>query len=281
MDGMEVIQPAHLNQRPSLAPLLGATVVATFSIVFGIVIAYMAIATPVLKAVIPEGRLNAGQAATGIIVWSIALVAPTAFVLIGANRLVRILAATRARTPRRSADAPRTGFVARRCRGRHGYRDAGRPSDLRPRHRPVRRRGGPRAAAGRRDARPRGRWQLRTRRGWIVIESPLERAARDAERVRRWLAHDDADFIVKAYAAVVGSEPTITADDRLRRPDPRPAGSVDRRAAAAAQPDGGPTRAGARVRPRRSALSRRKSITSAGRGARTRTWNQRDISPPL
>ena len=49
MDGMEVIQPAHLNQRPSLAPLLGATVVATFSIVFGIVIAYMAIATPVLK----------------------------------------------------------------------------------------------------------------------------------------------------------------------------------------------------------------------------------------
>ena len=100
---MEVIQPAHLNQRPSLAPLLGATVVATFSIVFGIVIAYMAIATPVLKAVIPEGRLNAGQAATGIIVWSIALVAPTAFVLIGANRLVRILAATRARTPRRSA----------------------------------------------------------------------------------------------------------------------------------------------------------------------------------
>ena len=80
---MEVIQPAHAAQRPPLAPLLGATVVATFSIVFGIVIAYVAIATPVLRAVIPEGRLNAGQAATGVIVWSIALVAPTAFVLIG------------------------------------------------------------------------------------------------------------------------------------------------------------------------------------------------------
>ena len=49
MDRMEVIQPAHAAQRPPLAPLLGATVVATFSIVFGIVIAYVAIATPVLR----------------------------------------------------------------------------------------------------------------------------------------------------------------------------------------------------------------------------------------
>jgi hypothetical protein len=66
-----------------------------------------------------------------------------------------------------------------------------------------------------------GRWQLRTRRGWIVIESPLERAARDAERVRRWLAHDDADFIVKAYAAVVGPEPTVprTSDCAVLTPD--------------------------------------------------------------
>ena len=52
--------------------------------------------------------------------------------------------------------------------------------------------------AGLRDA-----WELRTRAGWIPIENPLERAARDAERVRHWLSDDDRDFLVKAYAAVV------------------------------------------------------------------------------
>jgi hypothetical protein len=65
------------------------------------------------------------------------------------------------------------------------------------------------------------RWELRTRRGWIPIENPLERAARDAERVRRWLAHDDADFVVKAYAAVVGPDPSIprTSDCAVLTPD--------------------------------------------------------------
>jgi hypothetical protein len=66
-----------------------------------------------------------------------------------------------------------------------------------------------------------GRWELRLRRGWITIENPLERAVRDAERVRRWLAHDDADFIVKVYAAVVGAEPIVgrTTDCAVLTPD--------------------------------------------------------------
>jgi len=34
-------------------------------------------------------------------------------------------------------------------------------------------------------------------------------ASRDAERVRRWLGHDDADFVVKVYAAVLGRAPTV------------------------------------------------------------------------
>jgi hypothetical protein len=221
MDHMEVIQPARAAQRPPLAPLLGATAVATFSIVFGIVIAYVAIATPVLRAVIPEGRLNAGQAATGVIVWSIALVAPTAFVLIGANRLARILAATRRRMPHRSATLRALDALPDDVTIATGIAmPDGRPiSDVVI---------GPFGAAVVRELPPvavtrvrEGRWQLRTRRGWIVIESPLERAARDSERVRRWLAHDDADFIVKVYAAVVGPEPTIprTTDCAVLTPD--------------------------------------------------------------
>ena len=46
-------------------------------------------------------------------------------------------------------------------------------------------------------------WELRTKAGWIPIENPMERAARDAERVRHWLSDDDRDFLVKAYAAVI------------------------------------------------------------------------------
>jgi hypothetical protein len=54
-----------------------------------------------------------------------------------------------------------------------------------------------------------GHWEARARRGWIPLDNPLDRASRDAERVRRWLAHDDADFIVKTYAAVIGPAPTV------------------------------------------------------------------------
>jgi len=52
-------------------------------------------------------------------------------------------------------------------------------------------------------------WEGLTDQGWIRIESPLDRAARDAERVRRWLADDDRDYVVRVYAAVVGTEPGI------------------------------------------------------------------------
>ena len=218
---MEVIRPAHVTQRPPLAPLLGATVVATFSIVFGVVIAYVAIATPVLHVVVPEGRLNAGQAATGVIVWSIALVAPAALVFIGGNRLARILAATRRRTPRRSTTLRSLDSLPDDVVVATGIAmPDGRPiSDLviGPFGTAVVRELPPAAVTRVRE----GRWQLRTRRGWIVIENPLERAARDAERVRRWLAHDDADFIVKAYAAVVGPEPAVsrTTDCAVLTPD--------------------------------------------------------------
>ncbi len=54
-------------------------------------------------------------------------------------------------------------------------------------------------------------WEGLSDQGWVRIESPLDRAARDAERVRRWFAHDDRDYVVRVYAAVV------TADTALPR----------------------------------------------------------------
>ena len=53
-------------------------------------------------------------------------------------------------------------------------------------------------------------WEVRVGNGYIrTIENPLERAAHDAERVRAWLSPDDADYILKVYAAVVGTDPKV------------------------------------------------------------------------
>jgi hypothetical protein len=54
------------------------------------------------------------------------------------------------------------------------------------------------------------RWEIRDDRGrWIPIESPVQRASRDAERVRSWLASNDRDFLVRVYAAIVTDDRAI------------------------------------------------------------------------
>ena len=96
-----------------------------------------------------------------------------------------------------------------------------------------------------------GHWELRTRRGWVSIENPLDRAARDAERVRRWLGHDDADFVIKMYAAVVGPAPTVPRTTALCGAGHDQLVALARRAAATAQLDRGASAAGRRDGSRR------------------------------
>ncbi|HEY6057890.1 MAG TPA: hypothetical protein VIV06_07645, partial [Candidatus Limnocylindrales bacterium] len=55
-----------------------------------------------------------------------------------------------------------------------------------------------------------GRWEVRTTSGrWLPLENPLERAARDAERVRRWIGAMDADYVVKVHAAVIAPDASL------------------------------------------------------------------------
>jgi hypothetical protein len=55
-----------------------------------------------------------------------------------------------------------------------------------------------------------GSWEVRAPNGrWTHFENPLERTARDAERVRRWVASAERDFVVKVYAAVITDDPTV------------------------------------------------------------------------
>lgn len=206
---MEIIHPAHVTRRPPIAPIIAGTVIGTVLIVVGIVIAYVAFATPVLRSALPEGRPSLGQMTSGVILWAVALVGPAMSVLLGANRLVRILGAARRRMPRPSATVKALDGIADDIVVASGISlPDGRPvSDLVI---------GPFGAAVIRELPPagvtrirNGRWEVRTTRGWVMLENPLERASRDAERVRRWLGHDDADFVVKVYAAVVGVDPAV------------------------------------------------------------------------
>jgi hypothetical protein len=46
-------------------------------------------------------------------------------------------------------------------------------------------------------------WEMQSSGGWRPMDDPLEVAIRDADRVRRWLATADLDFVVRVYAALV------------------------------------------------------------------------------
>ncbi len=208
MAGMEVITPNRSPGRTSAAPIVTSTVFGTLLVVGGVVMAYVAFATPLLAAALPSGRPDAAQMAMGMAAWAIALVAPAAFVLAGTNRLARILGAVRGRQPRPGAlrglnDLPdditvASGLTLPDGRGVSNL-VMGRFGVAVVRELP------PSAVTRIRN----GRWELRTQRSWIPLTDPLEQATRDAERVRRWMANDDADFVVKVYAAVVGPDPQV------------------------------------------------------------------------
>jgi hypothetical protein len=205
---MEVISPALRAPRRSITPILATSVGGMALVVVGLSLAYIAYATPALSMILPTGHPTAGQMAAGMAIWALALVAPAGCVLAGANRLARLLVSARHQMPRQSttqralADIPDVVVAT----GLH-LSDGRTVPDVVL---------GPFGAVVVRDlpAAPLiriqdGRWSVRAQRGWIALDSPLERTVRDAERVRRWLAHDDADFVVKVYSVVVGTDPRV------------------------------------------------------------------------
>lgn len=205
---MDVIAPSRPSGRSTLVPMLSGTLFGTLFIVSGLALAYVAFATPFLDLAIPTGRPDAFQTATGITIWAVALVAPAGFVLAGANRLARNLATIRGHGPRRSPALKALDNLQGDVTVASGLT----LSDGRGVPELVI---GPFGAAVIRELPPAAvtrvqgeSWQVRGSRGWIAIDNPLDRATRDAERVRRWLTEDD-DFLVKVYAAVVGPSPTV------------------------------------------------------------------------
>jgi hypothetical protein len=207
---MQMIYPT-LSTKPARGPLLLGAVVGLVLLAGGIGLAWLAIATPVVRGLTPTTiRPAPDQMAIGAVVWAVSLVAPPSFAIVGLFRLLRVAAAIFGR--------PNRGALSR-VAGSLGDNIAVAPIVRLPEGRIVRNLVAgshglavlaelPPAGATRRrgDA-----WEARRFDGrWVHLENPLERAVRDAERVRSWVAAEERDFVVKVYAAVVSSDSTLS-----------------------------------------------------------------------
>jgi hypothetical protein len=175
----------------------------------GVAVGWLSLATPVVSSFIPNGRPSALEIAGGIVVWGFAIVVPAVFLIMGVARLVAIVDVVSAGRPRRV-----TPDLARALGPDHlAATDLVLPGGRRVHEMVL----GPFGIVVLGDVPPRSatrhvgeRWELRDNRGrWIPIENPVQRASRDAERVRSWLAAEDRDFLVRVYALIVTEDRSI------------------------------------------------------------------------
>ena len=165
-----------------------------------------------LERFVPTGHASTFQLVSGGVAWAFALTAPAGFGLVGIARLATSVERARARRPRitpavRLARAIGDDHVvATQVRIPDGSRTV--PELVI----------GPFGAAVIEELPPAGAvmshgirsWEVRTGSGRVqTIENPLERATRDADRVRSWLSSDESDHVIKVYAAVVGTDPRV------------------------------------------------------------------------
>jgi hypothetical protein len=208
---MQVIAASNPTSRVQRVAIARSLAVGILLLLAGAALAWLSIGTPLVTGFIPLGRPGALQIAGGIVVWGFAIVIPAVFVIMGFARMAAVVDALSSMRPRKvtpqlaSALGPEhvaaTDLVLPGGRRLHelvmgpfGIVVLGAvPPPSYSRH------------VG-------SRWEVRDDRGrWIPIEDPVQRASRDAERVRGWLATEDRDFLVRIYAAVV------TEDERVDR----------------------------------------------------------------
>jgi len=187
--------------------LLGGLLAGSALVAAGLAAHYLTLATPFVSTLVPATSPN-GSVGIGLGVWGFALIAGAALLVAGTDRLARLVAVVR-------RGAERRGPAARVL--------AGTVDDVAVASRVLMRDGAviPELVIGAFGAavvhempssrliRHGARWETRTRDGWVPMDDPLEAAARDADRVRRWLSLADLDFVVHVYASVVVDDRTI------------------------------------------------------------------------
>lgn len=207
---MQVLASHRAAHLPIGAVVVGIAV-GSILLIGGLFLAWIAFTTPVLTGLSATApRPGPAQLAIGAVVWGVGLVAPPCFAIVGALRLGHVARSLTARpgvrAVTRSGEALGDDYIS----ATNVHLPDGRVvrdlilgpfgiavlNELPPpqvtRHTGI-------------------SWEIRRSDGrWVHFENPLERAARDAERVRRWIASTERDFVVKVYAAVVTTDLTIT-----------------------------------------------------------------------
>lgn len=199
------LSPApHVSNR--IGRLIGPTVLGFLLVDAGLAMAYLTIATPVVSDLVPASASGRGSMAIGFGVWSFSLIAGGALLAAGTTRLATIVASVKRRDS--------GGGPAARALGAPSE-ELAVASNVIPREgRPV-----PELVVGpfgvavihelpsvRRARQGPAGWEARSGDGWEPMDDPLDAAMRDAERVRRWLAGADLEFVVRVYAALVVSD---------------------------------------------------------------------------
>jgi len=207
---MQLIQQSQA-MRPAWGPILLGSVVGGFLLVGGLALAWVAFATPIVRELSPAVvRPTTDQMIVGGLVWGLSLVAPPCFAIVGAIRLSMVATTLLSK--------PKLGPVTRAIPAL-GDEYVVAPAIHLPDGRAIRNVVvGPFGVAvigelpAPRNTRRHGTsWEVRRVDGrWAPMEHPLERCARDAERLRYWIAADDQDFVVKVYAAVVIGDSGLT-----------------------------------------------------------------------
>lgn len=178
-------------------------------LVTGVGVGWLDLATPILGTIELSARQTAIPTIAGVAGWFGAVVLPFTLVAIGAVRLRDVVDRSAARRGSRS----RTGLAARLGDG-FVVSDRVRLPDgtvvprivLGPHGLAILETAPPPEVTRHRD----GRWEARLRDGgWVPIENPLDRASRDADRVRAWFASDDRDFVLKVHAALVAPDAAL------------------------------------------------------------------------
>ena len=206
---MQMIASPRRPRLPIAAVLLGTLVgLALFG--GGLFLGWLALGTPLVTALAPATiRPSPSQMVLGGFVWGVALVAPASFTLVGAWRLSRVVRAITIKPAVRvltqasaylgdeyvaASDVrlPEGRLIGNLVLGPFGLAVL---TEL-PSRRVLRRTG--------------ASWETRGPDGrWIHMENPVERASRDAERVRAWFSSADRDYVLKVFAALVTTDPTV------------------------------------------------------------------------
>lgn len=200
-------------RRPgsSVAAVAGLAVAGVAWLAIAGASAWLVFATPMLARLVALQSTGAAGPIVGAVVWGIALTAPACCAILGLARLGGavqwVRSGRRAPTPvaARAALLPPGSTVIPRIQLPDGRRI---PDVVIGPHGVALFEPLPPPAAVRRAGE---RWEVRfSDRRWRPIENPLQRASRDADRLRRHLEAQERDFVVRVTAAVLGDEHAVS-----------------------------------------------------------------------